>query len=173
MEDELDDEAKSIRTCDICDKTFTNKEELNDHLPMHQIQDENRCDEGHSLSGPKQQHDLQSNNDPLSLGTQVAQKLTDFQSPANSDKSILSSPKTKSNLSLPESEMNLGNEMMKEETEQNLEEKGDYVKDEAQWDILEVKMEPEEENVEEYNGVNIPKQKYNKLKKFEGKLFRF
>ena len=30
----------------------------------------------------------------------------------------------------------------------------------------------EEENVEEYKDA-IPKQKYNKLKKFEGKLFRF
>ena len=179
MEDELDDEEKS-RTCDICEKTFANTEELNDHLPQHQFQDENRCDEGHPFSGQKTQHDLQSFNDPLSLGslecppTKVAQTLTDFQSPAISDKSNISSPTTKSNLCLPESELNSSNEIMKEEQEQNLKETLDNVKDEAQWDILEVKMEPEEENMKEYNSsVNIPKQKYNKLKKFEGKLFRF
>ena len=81
--------------------------------------------------------------------------------------------------------MNSSNEIMKEESKDNLprntEEKSTdeevvhaQVKDEALWDLLEVKMEPEEENVEEFNkDASIPKQKYNKLKKFEGKLFRF
>ena len=179
MEDELDDEEKS-RTCDICDKTFSNAEELNDHLSQHhKFQQEKRCDtsgEGQSHSGQKARHDLQSYNDPL--GTKGGQKLTDFQSSASSDKTNLSSPTTteitRSKVSLPESELDSSNEIMKDEqnlrdTEEKSRRKVDNVKDEALWDILEVKMEPEEENVEEF----IPKQKYNKLKKFEGKLFRF
>ena len=188
MADELDDEDKS-RTCDICDKTFSNAEVLNDHRPQHyKFQQEKRYDrgdKGHSLSGPNAKDDLQSYNDPLNLGVlecPPTQKLTDFQSPASSDKTNLSSPTTteftKSKLSPPESELDSNDEIMKDEQNlRNTEEKSgtkvDNVKDEALWDILEVKMEPEEENVEEYSGGVIPKQKYNKLKKFEGKLFRF
>ena len=121
---------------------------------------------------------------------QGGQKSNDYQSaaPTTSDKTDLSSPTTefnKSKLSLEESKLNSSNKIMKEESEDNLlgntEEKSTddevvqaNVKDEGLWDLLEVKMEPEEENVEEFNkDASIPKQKYNKLKKFEGKLFRF
>ena len=143
MEDELDEEESS--------KTFT-----------EELENQQKCVEG--------SNDVQSFNDPLStaLSTQGG-----FQPPATttSDKTNPSSP-------TPEfRKINSSNETM--ESEDNLPrdnvEKSKYevnnVKDEALWDILEVKMEPEEENFEEDAG-NIPKQKYNKLKKFEGKLFR-
>ena len=124
---------------------------------------------------------------------QGGQKSNDYQSSTatTSDKTNLSSPTTefsKSKLSLEESKLKSSNEIMKEESKdnhpRNTEEKStdeevvhaqvNNVKDEALWDLLEVKMEPEEENVEEFNkDASIPKQKYNKLKKFEGKLFRF
>ena len=190
MEDELDEDEERSRTCDICDKTFTNTEELKNHLPQHhQFQQETGCDRN-------SQNDLQSFNDPLCMGdtpNQGGQKSNDYQSSTatTSDKTNLSSPTTefsKSKLSLEESKLNSSNEIMKEESKDNLprntEEKStdeevvhaqvNNVKDEALWDLLEVKMEPEEENVEEFNkDASIPKQKYNKLKKFEGKLFRF
>ena len=186
MEDDLDDEEERSRTCDICDKTFTNTQELNNHLPQHhQFQQETGCDRN-------SQNDLQSFNDPLCMGdtpNQGGQKSNDYQSAATtSDKTNLSSPTTefsKSKLSLEESKLNSSNKIMRVESEDNLlgttEEKSTdeevvhtNVKDEALWDLLEVKMEPEEENVEEFNkDASIPKQKYNKLKKFEGKLFRF
>ena len=182
----MDEEEERSRTCDICDKTFTNTQELKNHLPQHhQFQQESGCDKN-------SQNDLQSYNDPLCMGdtpNQGGQKSNDYQSAATtSDKTNLPSPTTefsKSKLSLEESKLNSSNKIMTEEREDNLrrntEEKSTdeevvhaNVKDEALWDLLEVKMEPEEENVEEFNkDASIPKQKYNKLKKFEGKLFRF
>ena len=142
MEDELDEEESS--------KTFT--EELKNHQ---------KCVEG--------SNDVQSFNDPLSTALSSQEG---FKPPATSDKTNPSSPtpefrKTNSSKEIMESEDNFPRDNV---------EKSKYevnnVKDEALWDILEVKMEPEEENFEEDAG-NIPKQKYNKLKKFEGKLFRF
>ena len=180
MEDELDEEEERSRTCDICDKTFTNTQELKNHLPQHhQFQQESGCDK----NSP---NDLQSYNDPLCMGdtpNQGGQKSNDYQSAATtSDKTNLSSPTTEfSKSNLEESKLTSSNKIMKEEILRNSEEKSTdeevvhtNVKDEGLWDLLEVKMEPEEENVEEFNkDASIPKQKYNKLKKFEGKLFRF
>ena len=172
MEDELEEEERK-RTCDICDKRFTNAEELNNHLPLHhQFQQETRCDSsgGEGQSHYDSQSDLQSFNDPLSMGGNPTQEVQKSD-PAPSHKTT---DFNKSKLSLEDRKLSSRNEIRKDVVLRNTEVKNDVdnVKDEALWDILEVKMEPEEEHVEEYKHA-IPKQKYNKLKKFEGKLFRF
>ena len=193
MEDELDEEEITCgledRTCDICDKTFANEGELKRHLPEHQLQQETlTCESGKEVQGHSV--DLQSFNDLLSPmclpPKQQPQNSPDFQSlTAASDNTNLSSPSTGFNKSI---QLDLNNDIVKgkktSKLKNNEERCGssnfkeeeiqlENIKDEALWDILEVKMEPEEENAEEYKRKIIPKQKYNKLKKFEGKLFRW
>ena len=139
MEDELE-EDEDYRTYDICDKTFANTEDLNNHIPQHH-----------------QYH--QSFNDPLSSASFTCppiQKSTKFQSSTASDNTNQSSPDTefsKSSIISPESNDAIKQEYLVKYSDEpsELKKKSNNVKEEDLWDTSEVKLEADEESGEDFN----------------------
>ena len=142
MEDELE-EDEDYKTCDICDKTFANTEDLNNHIPQHH-----------------QYH--QSFNDPLSSASFTCpplQKSTKFQSSTASDNTNQSSPDTefsKSSMISPERNDAIKQEYLVKYCDEpsesaRLKKKSNNVKEEDLWENSEVKPEAEEESGEDFN----------------------